>query len=52
MDNIFAYTMINNTNGIDNWDITNLKSAHNSFEKTTIQPKWKGTFDNDGTFVK
>ena len=52
MDNIFAYTKINNSKGIDNWDITNLKSAQNSFEKTTIQPKWNGTFDNDGTFVK
>ena len=52
MDNIFAYTKINNTQGIDNWNITNLKSAKNSFEKTTIQPKWNGIFDNDGTFVK
>ena len=52
MNKTFSHCKITDTSGIDRWNLDKVENFKSVFETTPNRPKWNGTFDKDGNFVK
>ncbi len=52
MESTFSHCKIKNLSGINNWNIDNVNNFESIFSYTPNRPKWSGSVNEDGTFIK